>query len=53
MYSQELCQLLSKANRRLLALLANPDRRDAGSLANFNTYSRRLRDKLTNYSALA
>ncbi|MDA0977944.1 MAG: Na/Pi symporter [Proteobacteria bacterium] len=51
--SHNLYQLLGRANHKLLELLANPERRDAGSLTNFITYSRRLRDKLINYSSLA
>lgn len=44
--------LLNDANRELLKLLANPERRDAGALSNFVTYSRRLKDKLVNFAAL-
>jgi len=44
--------LLNDANRDLLTLLADPERRDAGALSNFVTYSRRLKDKLVNFAAL-
>jgi phosphate:Na+ symporter len=44
--------LLNDANRELLTLLADPERRDAGALSNFVTYSRRLKDKLVNFAAL-
>ena len=48
----ELQELLDEINRDLLPLLAQPDRRDAGTLSNFVTYSRRLEDKLVNFAAL-
>ncbi len=48
----ELQEILDKINRELLPLLARRDRRDAGALSNFVTYSRRLKDKLVNFSAL-
>lgn len=41
---------LAQINRELLPLLAHPDRRDAGALSNFVTYSRRLGDKLVNFA---
>ena len=44
---------LEQSNKELLSLLADPDRRDAGSLSNFVTYSRRLMDKLVNFSKLS
>lgn len=44
---------LDEANRRLLTLLSVPDRRDAGALTNFFTYSQRLKDKLINYTRFA
>ncbi len=44
---------LEQADRDLLPLLAHPDRRDAGALTNFVTYSRRLRDKLVNFTRLS
>jgi phosphate:Na+ symporter len=50
--SRELQATLNKINRELLSLLAHPDRRDAGALSNFITYSRRLTDKLLNFVAL-
>jgi phosphate:Na+ symporter len=49
---RELNALLARINRELLPLLAHPDRRDAGALSNVVTYSRRLADKLVNFSAL-
>lgn len=42
---------LARINRELLPLLAHPERRDAGALSNFVTYSRRLGDKLVNFAA--
>lgn len=48
--SEELRELLDKANRDLLALSGDPYRKDAGALGNFVTYSRRLRDKLLNFA---
>lgn len=47
--SSEVQKHLDDANRELLTLLANPVRRDAGSLTNFVTYSQRLKDKLVNF----
>ena len=44
--------LLDEINRDLLKLLAQTDRRDAGALSNYVTYSRRLQDKLVNLAAL-
>jgi phosphate:Na+ symporter len=44
--------LLTEVSRDLLSLLADPDRRDAGALSNFVTYSRRLNDKLVNFASL-
>ena len=44
--------MLDEINRDLLPLLAHPDRSDAGTLSNFVTYSRRLKDKLVNFAAL-
>lgn len=43
---------LNDVNRQLLSLFAHPERRDAGALTNFVTYSRRLKDKLVNFAAL-
>jgi phosphate:Na+ symporter len=51
--ARELQACLEQSNRKLLALLALPDRRDAGSLSNFVTYSRRLMDKLVNFANLS
>ena len=48
----ELRKLLEGTNRNLLSLLTHPDRRDAGALSNFITYSRRLGDKLVNFAGL-
>ncbi len=50
--AEELQGLLNKVNRELLSLITHPDRRDAGALSNFVTYSRRLKDKLVNFAAL-
>lgn len=50
--SNELRELLDKANRDLLALSGDPNRKDAGALSNFVTYSRRLRDKLLNFALI-
>lgn len=44
---------LRRVNRELLALLAHPERQDAGALSNFVTYSRRLMDKLLNFARLS
>jgi phosphate:Na+ symporter len=51
--AKSLQKLLDQANRQLLQLVARPDRRDAGALSNFVTYSLRLKDKLLNFAALA
>ncbi|MYB71255.1 MAG: Na/Pi cotransporter family protein [Gemmatimonadetes bacterium] len=50
--ANELQGMLDEINRDLLPLLADPDRSDAGTLSNFVTYSRRLKDKLVNFAAL-
>ena len=50
---RDLRACLEQANRELLPLLAHPDRRDAGALSNFTTYSRRLMDKLVNFARLS
>ena len=50
--AEELQEILDEINRALLPLLAHPDRSDAGTLSNFVTYSRRLKDKLVNFAAL-
>ena len=47
---KELQTQIDIANRRLLSLLADPTRRDAGALTNYITYSQRLKDKLLNFS---
>ncbi|MBR9909758.1 MAG: Na/Pi cotransporter family protein [Gammaproteobacteria bacterium] len=47
--SRELQEQLDAANFKLLELLANPLRHDAGALTNFITYSQRLKDKLENF----
>ena len=44
--AKELQEMLDEINRDLLPLLARPDRPDVGTLSNFVTYSRRLKDKL-------
>lgn len=49
---RDLRACLEQSNRELLRLLAHPDRRDAGALSNFITYSRRLMDKLVNFARL-
>ncbi len=48
--SAEMRADLARIDRELLPLLAHPDRRDAGALSNFVTYSRRLADKLVNFA---
>jgi len=50
--ADDLQELLNEVNRALLSLIAHPERRDAGALSNFVTYSRRLKDKLVNFAAL-
>lgn len=47
--SLELQDEIDAANRELLRLMIVPSRRDAGALANYITYSQRLKDKLHNY----
>ena len=44
---------IDSANRTLLILIADPDRKDAGALINFITYSQRLKDKLTNFANIS
>lgn len=51
--AKNLHKVLDNASRELLVLVADPDRRDAGALSHFVTYSRRLKDKLLNFAALA
>ena len=43
---------LDEVNRDLMRLLAQTDRRDAGTLSNIVTFSRRLQDKLVNLYGL-
>lgn len=43
---------LNRASGLLLSLARDPDRRDAGALGNFVTYSRRLKDKLVNLTVI-
>ena len=50
--ANELQGMLDEINRDLLSLLTDPDRSDAGTLSNFVTYSRRLKDKLVSFAAL-
>ena len=45
--------LTENINRELLVLLAHPDRKDAGAMSNFVTFSRRLADKLLNFAYLS
>ena len=51
--AKSLHKVLDNAGRELLVLIADPNRRDAGALSHFVTYSRRLTDKLLNFAALA
>jgi phosphate:Na+ symporter len=51
--AKNLHKVLDNASRELLVLVADPNRRDAGALSHFVTYSRRLKDKLLNFAALA
>lgn len=44
---------LNQTQEKLLQLLADPERRDAGAIANFVTYSQRLKDKLINYARIS
>jgi len=43
---------LNESQRRLLEIMADPLRKDAGALSNFVTYSQRLKDKLINYARI-
>ena len=45
-------QHIEEASKDLLKLMADPERRDAGAMTNFVTYSQRLKDKLVNYAGL-
>lgn len=51
--SAELQEELNAVNQQMLRLLSRSDRRDAAALANFVTYSQRLKDKLVNFRELA
>jgi phosphate:Na+ symporter len=51
--SAELRATIDAVNRDLLRLMSDPERRDAGALSHFVTYSRRLRDKLLRFSKIA
>ncbi|MCB1841372.1 MAG: Na/Pi cotransporter family protein [Halioglobus sp.] len=51
--SREMQRHLNHTQEKLLQLLADPERRDAGSIANFVTYSQRLKDKLINYANIS
>lgn len=46
----DLQRLLDEIDGELLPLLAEPDRADVGTISNFVTYSRRLKDKLVNFA---
>lgn len=46
--SNELQRHLDDANKAMLTLFSDVDRRDATALTNFTTYSQRLKDKLIN-----
>ena len=48
--AREMQSHLDDAQRKLLVLLADTARRDAGAMTNFVTYSQRLKDKLVNYA---
>lgn len=48
--AHDLQTVLDEVNKGLLALTANPERRDAGALTHLVTYSQRLKDKLVNFS---
>lgn len=48
--ARELQSQINNANKKLLMLISDPTRRDAGAMANFITYSQRLKDKLINLS---
>ena len=43
---------LGEHHKNLLALMARPDRKDAGAIFHLITYSKRLRDKLRHYASL-
>lgn len=48
--AREVQAALDQVNRGLLALIARPQRKDAGALTHLVTYSQRLKDKLVNFS---
>lgn len=50
--SKTLQHEIDDANRQLLKLLADTERRDVGAFINFITYSQRLKDKLINFQRL-
>ena len=50
--AHDLQTVLDEVNKGLLALIANPERRDAGALTHLVTYSQRLKDKLVNFSSI-
>lgn len=50
--ARELQTHLDEAHKKLLALMADPLRRDAGAMTNVFTYSQRLKDKLLNYAVI-
>jgi len=45
----EVQDALDRVNRKLLGLIIDPKRSDAGALTHFVTYSQRLKDKLVNF----
>jgi phosphate:Na+ symporter len=51
--ADDLQTLLAEVTGKLLPLLADPDRSDAGALSNFVTFSRRLSDKLIRFARLS
>ena len=48
----EMQEHLDDAQRELLRMLVDPNRRDAGAMTNFVTFSQRLKDKLVNYARI-
>jgi len=51
--AREMQRHLNHTQEKLFQLLADPERRDAGAIANFVTYSQRLKDKLINYANIS
>lgn len=49
-FSLQMQRQLNESHKDMLALMADPQRKDAGALTNFMTYSQRLKDKLINYA---